>query len=213
MSSSLPFMNAYGQIQQIFDRIAEAQTPPRFTSDFLSTVLGFKSSSVRPFIPLLKKLGFIHSDGTPTDLYKKLRSTSDKGQAMAQAIKAAYAEIFANNEYAQKLETKKLKEIVIQITGASSDSSTASAIVGTFQALKALADFEARPNQATQELPLEVKEQAVSTRLNIPEYPAAAEENNRKLSLSYTINLNLPETKDPEVFSAIFKSIKEHLLK
>jgi hypothetical protein len=32
-------------------------------------------------------------------------------------------------------------------------------------------------------------------------------------NLSYTINLNLPETADVEVFNAIFKSLKEHLLK
>jgi hypothetical protein len=209
-------LNAYGLITQIFERIAEAQTPSRFTQDFLSTVLGFKSSSARAFIPLLKKLGFIQSDGTPTDLYKKLRSSSEKGQAMAQAIRAAYAEIFATNEYAQKLDAKKLKDTVIQITGASSDSSTVGAIVGTFQALKALADFDtdSKPKQAASAEPLpEVKEQPLSTRINLPEYAAPSDDNNRKLSLSYTINLNLPETKDPEVFSAIFKSIKEHLLK
>jgi hypothetical protein len=33
------------------------------------------------------------------------------------------------------------------------------------------------------------------------------------LNLSYTINLNLPETSDVEVFNAIFKSLKENLLK
>jgi len=33
------------------------------------------------------------------------------------------------------------------------------------------------------------------------------------MNLSYTINLNLPETKDPEVFDAIFSALKEKLLK
>jgi hypothetical protein len=33
------------------------------------------------------------------------------------------------------------------------------------------------------------------------------------LSLSYTINLNLPATSDAAVFNAIFKSLKEHLLR
>jgi hypothetical protein len=35
----------------------------------------------------------------------------------------------------------------------------------------------------------------------------------RGLGLSYTINLNLPATSDITVFNAIFKSLKEHLLK
>lgn len=33
------------------------------------------------------------------------------------------------------------------------------------------------------------------------------------INLSYTINLNLPETSDITVFDAIFKSLKENLLK
>jgi hypothetical protein len=33
------------------------------------------------------------------------------------------------------------------------------------------------------------------------------------INLSYTINLNLPETSDIKVFDAIFKSLKENLLK
>jgi hypothetical protein len=33
------------------------------------------------------------------------------------------------------------------------------------------------------------------------------------LNLGYTINLNLPATSDPAVFNAIFRALKEHLLK
>ena len=33
------------------------------------------------------------------------------------------------------------------------------------------------------------------------------------IGLNYTINLNLPATNDVEVFNAIFKSLKENLLK
>ena len=34
-----------------------------------------------------------------------------------------------------------------------------------------------------------------------------------ELKVGYTINLNLPETTNPDVFNAIFKSLKEHLLR
>ena len=33
-----------------------------------------------------------------------------------------------------------------------------------------------------------------------------------RINLSYTINLNLPATTDIEVFNAIFKSLKQHLI-
>jgi hypothetical protein len=34
----------------------------------------------------------------------------------------------------------------------------------------------------------------------------------RNIGFSYTINLNLPETTDVEVFNAIFKALRENLL-
>ena len=43
--------------------------------------------------------------------------------------------------------------------------------------------------------------------------PPAPAQNPTGLNLSYTINLNLPETSDVEVFNAIFRSLKENLLK
>jgi hypothetical protein len=61
-----PFLNATGLVTKILDKIIEASQPERFTQDFLSTKLGFSGGSARPIIPLLKKLGFIASDGTPT---------------------------------------------------------------------------------------------------------------------------------------------------
>jgi hypothetical protein len=69
-----PFMNAHGLVTKIFDKIIEASQPERFTLDFLKTKLGFDSGSSRPVIPLLKKLGFIGSDGAPTPLYAKFEN-------------------------------------------------------------------------------------------------------------------------------------------
>jgi len=46
-----------------------------------------------------------------------------------------------------------------------------------------------------------------------PPPPPPPIQNPTGLNLSYTINLNLPETSDVEVFNAIFRSLKENLLK
>src|SRR5262245_47042647 len=87
-----PFMNAYGLVPKILDRIIEAQQPERFTPDFLSTKLGFGSGSARAFIPLLKRIGFLSTDGVPTALYSKFRNDDSRGAAMAQALRAGYKE-------------------------------------------------------------------------------------------------------------------------
>lgn len=59
MAKYPPYVNAYGKVSDVFDGIKSASVPPKFTYDFLSTVLGLTSSSYRAMIPLLKKLDFL----------------------------------------------------------------------------------------------------------------------------------------------------------
>jgi Family of unknown function (DUF5343) len=84
---SLPYVLAPGRIAPLLQKIAEAQTPPRFTQDFLETKLGMKGGSATPLIPLLKRIGFLENDGTPTDLYRKYRNPDSSGAALAQGIR------------------------------------------------------------------------------------------------------------------------------
>ena len=72
MAETVPYVQAYGNITKALERIRQAQTPPRFTQDFLETKLNLSGGSARPVIPFLKRTGFLASDGTPTDLYSGL---------------------------------------------------------------------------------------------------------------------------------------------
>jgi hypothetical protein len=207
-----PFMNATGLVTKIFDKIISASQPERFTQDFLKTKLGFDSGSSRPFIPLLKRLGFISTDGTPTPLYSKFRNEEERGKAMAQAIRYGYKEVFERNEYAHDLEKSKFKNLIIEMTGLEPGDAMVNAIVGTFFALKSYAKFDSQEQDTA---PRDEKKNVVLLENNgndtpppLPPRQAAS-----GLNLSYTINLNLPEPSDVEVFNAIFKSLKENLLK
>jgi hypothetical protein len=197
-----PFLNATGLVTKILDKIIEASQPERFTQDFLATKLGFSGGSARPMIPLLKKLGFIASDGTPTPLYAQFRNPENRGAAMAQALRGAYKEIYDRNEYAHDLPREKFKNLVVEITGLEPDNQMVSAIVGTFQNLKAYAKWDQPAPTGNGKLTVLDKTE--------PTTPPAAS-NSSGLNLSYTINLNLPETTDVEVFNAIFRSLKENL--
>ncbi len=136
-----PFMNGYGTASKILAKIKEAQTPDRFTQDFLSTKLGFPGGTARPFIPLAKRIGFLESDGKPTTLYKEFRNQGLSKYAMAEAIRKGYAQFYERNEYAHDLDRKKLEGLVVEITGLGAGHATARAIIGTFEALKSFADF------------------------------------------------------------------------
>jgi len=124
-----PFMNAYGLVPKILDKIIEARQPERFTQDFLSTKLGFSGGSARAFIPLLKRIGFLSTDGVPTPLYAKFRNADSRGAAMAQALRTGYKELFERNEYAQDMTKEKLKNLIVEMTGAKPTDTSVASIV------------------------------------------------------------------------------------
>jgi hypothetical protein len=207
-----PFMNATGLVTKILDRAIEAAQPERFTQDFLATKLGYGSGSARPFIPLLKRIGFLSSDGSPTKLYSQFRNPDTRAAAMAEALRIGYRELYERNEYVHDLPKDKLKNLVVELTGLPATDSTVSGIVNTFSNLKSYANFDAK-------LPTEKVFEKMSS-ANLPEAqvlehksPNFERANSTGLNLSYTINLNLPETSDVEVFNAIFRSLKENILK
>jgi len=121
---NLPYVTGYGNIAKALEGIQKAQTPDRFTQDFLSTKLALNGGSARPVIPFLKKTGFLGSDGAPTALYKRFRNTSSAGSAAAEALRIGFAPIYQVNEYAHDLKDSELKGIIVQVTGADEASAT-----------------------------------------------------------------------------------------
>lgn len=206
-TTNLPYLNTPGTLTKILSKICEATVPESFNPDFLGTKLGFPGGNQRMFISWAKKCGLLNSDGAPTQTYKDFRNPSYRGVAMASALKRGYSEIYERNEYAQDLSRTELTKLVSEITGSPHDNSTVKAIVGTFWAAKELADFETSIEDRT---PKESAVESKETKESTTEIGKTIKKLN--LGLSYTINLVLPKTEDPAVYSAIFKSLKENLL-
>jgi hypothetical protein len=207
MSESIPFVQAYGNVTKALERIQAAATPPRFTQDFLATKLDLSGGSAKPLIPFLKRLGFLGSDGVPTDLYKKFRNPSERGRAAAAALKIGFRALYEVNEYIHDVADKDLKGVVVQVTGSEPTSSTVKGILGSFKAVRAFAKFDGE-DEVDDPADPGAREAANDTPCD-PD----ARISTSKIGLSYTINLNLPATSDIAVFDAIFRSLKEHLLK
>ena len=207
METKLPYVVQPGSIKKILEKIRDAKTPDRFTTDFLDTKLGFRGGNYRQFIPLAKKLSLLNSDGTPTDLYKAFRSPTTSKAAIAEAIKVGYREVFERNEYAGNLKKDDLKGLVVEITGLDAKDAIVGMICRTFEMLKSFADFDQKLAAHKRE---GLTEPAVSTTSS--RAPAAPDEE-LNVRLSYSINLVLPKTDDPAVFNAIFKALREHLLR
>jgi Family of unknown function (DUF5343) len=213
MTAKLPYLHTPGSIKTALERIRAAATPERVTNDFVTTVLQVKGGTGASIAPFLKKIGFVASDGSPTDLYKRFRNPASAGAAVADAIRIGYRELLQANEYFFKLGDKELKHLILQVTGLAADNRVAQYTHSTLLCLRAFADFDKGTDS-------DVIEPATSgaTRLEPLQIPSSTpNQADRRvdkvgLNLSYTINLNLPATSDQAVFNAIFRSLREHLL-
>ena len=198
-----PYVDSYGQLKELFNKIKEASVPTKFSQDFLSTILSLKSSSFRPMIPFLKRFGFLDQANVPTKAYSDFRDESKSKFIMAQQINSTYSILFSAHTYAYKLNKEEIISKFSSALGTSKDDKTLPKVASTFLELCKLADFEGQHEAG---IPTEQKE-------IIPEITPPPPLAHTKLGISYTINLNLPATCDVKVFDAIFKSLKEHLLK
>ncbi|MDE1862995.1 MAG: DUF5343 domain-containing protein [Thaumarchaeota archaeon] len=202
MVENMPYVGSYAQLSNLFAKIQEAAVPTKFTHEFMKTMLDLRSSNYFPMIPFLKKIGFLDASNIPTQDYKDYRDPASAKFVMAKCIKQSYEKIFQANEFADKLSKEELTAKVKTITGLPENNSTVLQIVGTFMELAKLADFSAKATEKVKE-----KEEG-KPKEEEKQKPTLLS----KLGISYTINLNLPATPDVEVFNAIFKSLKEHIL-
>jgi hypothetical protein len=207
-TSNIPYMTVPGTLTKILDKIKVAATPENFNHDFLANTLGFKGGNYRTFIPWAKKIGLINKDGTLPTAYRQFRNPSTSQTTLGALLKKGYNELYARDENCHNLTKDKLKGLFMEVTGEAHDSGTLGFIVNTFWNAKAVAQFDGAVVAKTEDekdedvesgKPNEIQEESHSKKLH--------------LGLNYTINLVLPKTDDPSVYNAIFKSLRDNLLK
>ena len=208
MAATLPYLASPGSIKTCLDKIKAAATPDRVTGDFVTTKLQIKGGTGTALIPYLKKIGFVASDGSPTDVYKQFRNHATAGAAVATAVKTGYKALGQVNEYFYDLNDKDLLALIVQVTGVEEGNQVAKLTLSTLKTLKAFANFDAKSGEEAKDTKDEEAKDLGSDRGS----DKGAGGRRQGLSLSYTINLNLPATADQAVFNAIFRSLKEHLI-
>jgi hypothetical protein len=197
------YTQAYGVLEEFFGKIRDAQAPEKFTHQILKD-LGFKSNTHRAFIPIMKALGFLTADGAPTSRYTEYRDHSQSKRIMGDALKEAYSDIFLIKSHPTESD-KNLIEGKFKSYHNTSEN-TASLMAKNFFALLKMAEinFDNKPKASTSD----VKSKHDPT----PETKITKEQSLSTLGLHYNIQIHLPATKDVEVYNAIFKSLKEHLI-
>lgn len=204
------YVQTYGQLGEVFKRISEGQAPDKFTRQHLKD-LGFASSNFHAVIPLLKALGFLASDGSPTSRYHAYRDHSQSRVVLGEALREAYSDLFtikANPTSSDRpLIEGKFK------SAHNTSERVAQLMASTFYSLLALADIHAPEAKEPSASKTEAKIESKDELLTVPPSPSRdTQQISHRPTLHYNIQIHLPATKDVEVFNAIFKSLREHLL-
>lgn len=192
-------------IPVLFGKIVEGTAPDKFTVDHLKAI-GLASSNDRPFIPLLKDLGFLTPEGSPTARYHSFRDKSRSKQVMAEALRDAYADVFHVSENPTTSDRAAV-EGLFKSKNNSSDK-VAQLQAATFYALLALADLKAQTSHPL----LGVLDQSHHDDIPAIDLQPPMLTPGISTELHYTIQVHLPATKDLEVYNAIFRSLRENLL-
>jgi len=167
----------------------------------MDTVLGVSGGSSRYVPPLLKKMGFLTSDGTPTDLYTSFRTEGSRSTAAYNGLKNAFAELFQRNEFIHKANEPEVRDNIVAITGLTKNDAYVNYIWSTFKALR---DF-ITGDPATQSK----AEPPIPAHETPSEFVGAGP---ARMGLVNNINIMLPESTNINVYNLIFQSLRANLL-
>lgn len=210
------YLTSTKNVDAILTAIQQGQAPKSFSTRFLEG-LGFKSNHDRLIIGVLKALRFLDDSGAPTQRYFEYLDQTQAPRVLAEGIREAYADLYQLNTKAHDLPKADIKGKMKTLTQGQYSESVLDKMTNTLQALAKNADFDAvEPAQtpaseaATPETPPELPE------ISRDGQPAGEAERRRAGvglgGLVYNIQIQLPESRDPAVYDALFRSLRTHLL-
>jgi hypothetical protein len=200
------YLTSVKNLSAILNAIKTAQAPPKFTQRFLES-LGFKTTADRLIVGVLKSLGFLQDDGKPTSRYYEFLDQTQSERVLAEGIREAFGDLFQINRHAHKLGKTEAVNKFKTLSQGQLSKSVLDKMGMTFTSLVKLADFDAsapseetKPKKKTPESEKDVADKAHEISREV-----------RLGGLVYNIQIVLPESRDPAVYDALFRSLKEHM--
>lgn len=207
IKGNLPYTAYPGSLKSVLEAILVAERPEKFSTKFLETVLKSTGGGARSVPPFLKKMGFLEGDGTPTDRYSRFKTVTKRGQAAAEGLRSAFSELFKRNEFIDKASDEQIKDLIVEITGLNKSDPIIRLIFSAFDTVRGYVPSNLRGQVTYETVRDEDKQDQTHTEHSNPGFGSP-----QSFGISYQINIVLPETDDPMVFDAIFKSLKRNLL-
>jgi hypothetical protein len=216
MSLPTSYLTSAKNTNDILQAIQSAQAPARFTQKFLEG-LGFPSTNDRTIINVLKSLGFLDDTGVPTRRYHQYLDQTQSAIILAQGIREAYADLFRLNTKANSMTAVEIKNKMKTISEGQFSDRVLSLMASTFTTLVKSADFASAPADTGDGKQEEAGEDEVDDATDDSEDRDDRKRDRTRLNRSrigdlvYNVNIVLPESRDPAVYDALFKALREHL--
>jgi hypothetical protein len=202
IKGGLPYTVAPGVLKKALDLIVTAERPDKFSTNYMATILKLSGGAARAVPPFLKKMQFIAADGAPTTLYSQFKTDGGRSRAAYEGLRNAFGELFKRNEFIHKADESTVRDLIVEITGLKKNDQIVRLIYASFDAIRGFIAGEVAS-------PEPIGTQADGRELS----QIRADVDVGRLGLSYQINIVLPETENISVFDAIFRSLRENLLR
>jgi len=204
-------MTSSKRLPDILEAIQTAQAPDSFTTRFLEQ-LGFKTKGDRLIIGVLKDLNFLEESGAPKQRYYEFLDQSHSGAVLAEGIREAWSDLFAININAHQLAKNDFIGKLKTISQGQLSDQVLNKHYLTFSSLVKNADFTSHFNPSKPRTPTETPKEKETKTKHVEKTSVPTEVGSKIGGLVYNINIVLPESRDPAVYDALFKSLKEHIL-
>lgn len=197
------YLTSAKNLPNILEAIKSAQAPENFSLRFLEGI-GFPSSNDRLVIGVLQAIGFLSADKKPTNRYFRFLDQTQSEIILAEGIREGYSDLFQISREAHKLSKTEVINKFKTLSQGQYSETVLDKMGLTFCELVKLADFETKPAKLAQDEEAKPTPGPENTLIERP-----------KLNLSglhYNIQIILPESRDPKVYDALFRSLREHLI-
>jgi len=201
MPAQLPYLSSNKNVPVLFNKIASAKIPDKFTHEFLQKTIGLTSTNDRSLIPLLRNLGFLDQSSTPKVTYRLLKG-NQRASALAEGIRHAYQPLFDADTNAHELSGDRLKSLISQVAG--TDDDMTARIASTFSTLVRLGDFKAAVDAGNQEK--KTKEEPADEN---DEADTLRRPKGLRTEFHYNIQVQLPSNGTEETYLNIFNALRK----
>jgi hypothetical protein len=209
VASNFPTTAVPGRLKELLSRLPQMGVPDKATQKWLISA-GYAGGNAMTILPVLRFVGVIASDGSPTGLWHALRRGDEEGRAeFANAIRQAYADLFAVHPDAHRRDSEALRNFFRAHT--TGGEKTQQRLVQTFRTLAEFGDFDSAaisaPTRSREDHQRRTESTAITVSPRASSVPTAPE-----LTLNVNLQLQLPATADADVYDKLFSAMRKHLM-